>query len=92
MNVLGGSQEELCWRFAKEGDDKFAGIQWTPTAGGNPGLPGVIASIDCAVESETVAGDHTFVLGRVEALEHAEDVSDAMIFFRGKVNSVIHKG
>lgn len=92
VNVLGGSQEELCWRFAKEGDDKFAGIQWTPTAGGNPGLPGVIASIDCAVESETVAGDHTFVLGRVEALEHAEDVSDAMIFFRGKVNSVIHKG
>ena len=27
VNVLGSHQEELCWRFAKEGDDKFAGIE-----------------------------------------------------------------
>lgn len=92
VNVLGGAQEELCWRFAKEGDDKFAGIDWAPSQGGSPMLPDVIASIDCSIESETVAGDHTFVLGRVEALEHADDVMDAMIFFRGKVNSVTHKG
>lgn len=92
VNVLGGAQEELCWRFAKEGDDKFAGIDWAPSQGGSPMLSDVIASIDCSIESETVAGDHTFVLGRVEALEHADDVMDAMIFFRGKVNSVTHKG
>lgn len=92
VNVLGGAQDELCWRFAKEGDDKFAGLEWTPTEGGSPALPGVIASIDCSIESETPAGDHTFVLGRVEALEHADDVMDAMIFFRGKVNTVTHKG
>lgn len=92
VNVLGGAQEELCWRFAKEGEDKFAGLEWTPTQGGSPVLPGVIASIDCSIESENVAGDHTFVLGRVEALDHADDVLDAMIFFRGKVNVVTHKG
>lgn len=92
VNVLAGSQEELCWRFAKEGDDKFAGVEFTSTAGGSPVLPGVIAVIDCSIDSETQAGDHSFVVGRVEALEHAEDATDAMIFFRGKVNSVIHKG
>ena len=26
VNVLGSHQEEACWRFAKEGDDKFAGV------------------------------------------------------------------
>lgn len=91
VNVLAGSQDELCWAFAKEGDDKFANIDWTPSAGGSPVLPGVIASIDCAIESETDAGDHVFVLGRVEALDHVDDATDAMIFFRGKVNSVVYK-
>lgn len=92
VNVLAGSQDELCWTFAKEGDDKFANISWTPSQGGSPVLPGVIASIDCAIESETPAGDHVFVLGRVEALDHIDDATDAMIFFRGKVNNVVYKG
>lgn len=92
VNVLSGSQEEVCWRFAKEGDDKFAGLNYELSPGGSPVLSDVVASIDCSIESETVVGDHYFVLGKVESLEHAEDVLDAMIFFRGKVNSVTYKG
>ena len=88
VNVLGASQEELCWRFAKEGDDKFDGVEWTASDGGSPILPGVISWIDCSIESETEVGDHWFVLGRVGSLSHEEDVADAMIFFRGKVNKV----
>lgn len=85
VNVLGGDQEELCWRFAKEGDDKFDGLDWTASEAGSPRLPGVIATIDCTVDSESTVGDHHFVVGRVVALEHAADVQDAMVFFRGKV-------
>jgi flavin reductase (DIM6/NTAB) family NADH-FMN oxidoreductase RutF len=90
VNVLGADQEEVCWRFAKEGDDKFAGLDWTPSAGGSPVIPGSIAWIDCSLESETVAGDHYFVLGNVESLGHRDDVANAMIFFKGKVNQVTH--
>lgn len=85
VNVLGVEQEQLCWTFAKEGDDKFAGLKWSPSPTGQPLLDGVIASIDCVVESETVTGDHFFVLGRVVSLEHAVGADDAMVFFRGKV-------
>jgi flavin reductase (DIM6/NTAB) family NADH-FMN oxidoreductase RutF len=92
VNVLGSHQEELCWRFAKEGDDKFAGIEWLPSAGGNPVLPGSIAWIDCEIETETVMGDHTCVVGLVTSLDHAESVENAMVFFRGKVSSVKHVG
>ena len=53
-------------------------------------IPGSIAWIDCSLESETVAGDHYFVMGNVESLGHRDDVSDAMIFFKGKVNQVTH--
>jgi flavin reductase (DIM6/NTAB) family NADH-FMN oxidoreductase RutF len=92
VNVLGSHQEEACWRFAKEGDDKFAGVEWLPSEGGSPVLPGSIAWIDCEIDSETVMGDHTCVVGRVTSLDHAEEVENAMVFFRGKVSSVKHGG
>ena len=92
VNVLGAHQEEMCWRFAKEGDDKFAGVDWVPSAGGSPVLPGSIAWIDCDIETETVMGDHTCVVGLVTSLDHAEEVENAMVFFRGKVSSVKHGG
>ena len=88
VNVLGGSQEELCWRFAKEGDDKFAGLEWTQSATGSPVLPDVIATIDCEIDTESTVGDHSFVVGRVVSLEHGTNVADAMVFFKGKVSRV----
>lgn len=88
INVLGAAQEDLCWRFAKEGDDKFAGLDWASSAEGNPMLPECIAYIDCILESEVVIGDHYFVQGLVTSLSHADAVENAMAFFRGKVSTV----
>ena len=92
VNILGAGQDELCWKFAKEpaaGEtSKFAGVDWTASVTGSPILPGIIGSIDCKVEVVHEAGDHLFVVGRVLGMSHAEDVSDAMVFFRGKVASV----
>ena len=92
VNILGAGQDELCWKFAKEpaaGEtSKFAGVDWTASASGSPILPGIIGSIDCEVEVVHEAGDHFFVVGRVHGMSHADDVSDAMVFFRGKVASV----
>lgn len=94
VNILGAGQDELCWKFAKEpaaGDDsKFAGVEWTKSSSGSPILPGVIGWIDCTVESVSEAGDHWFVLGRVIDLAHESEVTDAMVFFRGKVTSIAH--
>ncbi|MGA0878555.1 MAG: flavin reductase family protein [Ilumatobacteraceae bacterium] len=96
VNILGADQADLCWRFAKEppeGDDgavagKFDGVAWTAAASGAPVLEGVIGWIDCTVESVHDIGDHYFVVGRVTDLGHRAEVSDAMVFFRGKVASV----
>jgi flavin reductase (DIM6/NTAB) family NADH-FMN oxidoreductase RutF len=85
VNVLAADQAELCWRFARERDDKFDGIGWSSsTRTASPVLDGVLAWIDCTIEHVVDAGDHWFVLGRVVDL-HAADRSDPMIFFRGKV-------
>jgi flavin reductase (DIM6/NTAB) family NADH-FMN oxidoreductase RutF len=85
VNVLSASQEELCWKFAKEGDDKFAGVAHTTSALGNPVLADCIATIDCTIEAEHEAGDHWFVVGRVDSMSHIDNAHDAMVFFRGKV-------
>lgn len=88
VNVLADSQAELCWRFAKEADNRFDGVEWTAATDGSPVLAGSIAWIHCSVHSVTEVGDHFFVVGKVNDLSHAEPSPDAMAFFRGKVTSV----
>jgi flavin reductase (DIM6/NTAB) family NADH-FMN oxidoreductase RutF len=92
-NVLSDAQTELCWRFAKDPVDgaanRFDGIAWEQSPNGMPILPGIIASIDCTIESITPAGDHHFVLGRVTSLETTDADNGAMIFYKGKVGGVV---
>jgi flavin reductase (DIM6/NTAB) family NADH-FMN oxidoreductase RutF len=82
VNVLALEQGDICWRFAREAA-KFEGIEWTTGPTGSPILEGVLAWIDCTIEEVVDAGDHWFVLGRVQAMD-ARD-GDPMLFFRGKL-------
>ena len=95
-NVLSDAQTELCWRFAKDPVDgaanRFDGIEWEKSPSGMPILPGIIASIDCTVESVTPAGDHQFVLGQVTSLHTTDVANDAMVFYKGKVGGIAIHG
>lgn len=91
VNVLAANQGELCWRFAKEADDRFSGVDWSPSENGCPRLAGSIVVIDCDLESNGVHGDHHFAVGRVTHLDAAGD-ENAMAFYRGKVVSVTPAG
>ncbi len=82
VNVLAEDQEDVCRRFAAKGDDKFAGLGWKAAGSGSPLLDGVVAWIDCHIESVTEAGDHFCVLGRVRDLAVAHDGAP-LVFFRG---------
>jgi flavin reductase (DIM6/NTAB) family NADH-FMN oxidoreductase RutF len=82
VNILGEEQEEVCRRFAMKGEDKFAGLGWSAAGSGSPLLDGVIAWIDCDIESVTDAGDHFLVLGRVRELGIGHDGAP-LVFFRG---------
>jgi flavin reductase (DIM6/NTAB) family NADH-FMN oxidoreductase RutF len=67
---------------------RFDGLDWAKSPSGMPVLPGALAAIDCSIESVTPAGDHSFVLGRVQHLSANETVGEAMVFYRGKVTGV----
>jgi 3-hydroxy-9,10-secoandrosta-1,3,5(10)-triene-9,17-dione monooxygenase reductase component len=84
-NVLAHDQSELCWRFAKEAESRFDGVQWTPAASGAPKIAGSLAHFDCTIESSSQVGDHLFIVGRVQNLEALAGSKSAMIFFKGAV-------
>lgn len=89
VNVLADGQDELCWRFAKESDDKFAGLEHTQSPMGMPQLPGCIATIDCTIHSQIELGDHYMVVGHVSSLDNVDEAGDAMAFYKGKVTRAV---
>ncbi|WP_435857365.1 flavin reductase family protein [Streptomyces tendae] len=83
VNVLAAGQESLCRSFARSGTDKFAGVDWRPAAGtGSPLLAGVLAWIDCRIEAVHPGGDHSIVIGRVQALAGpAGDTREPLLYY-----------
>lgn len=69
ISVLAEDQREICAVFAGKSADKFAGLDWHLSPNGAPRLPGALAWVDCDLEVEHAAGDHTLVIGRVTAIE-----------------------
>ena len=65
INVLAESQRDLSDRFARKGYDRFDGLPWERGSTGVPLLTGVLATIECAVEQRTAAGDHDILVGRM---------------------------
>jgi flavin reductase (DIM6/NTAB) family NADH-FMN oxidoreductase RutF len=90
VNVLGREQGDLCWSFARETDDKFVDVAWTPSpVSGSPVLEGVVSWIDCRIDRVVDAGDHWFVVGLVEELGVVADEPDPLLFFRGKLGGFV---
>jgi 3-hydroxy-9,10-secoandrosta-1,3,5(10)-triene-9,17-dione monooxygenase reductase component len=87
VNFLAADQAELSNRMASRGEDKFAGVDWTPApATGSPLLGGALGYVDCRIESVHEAGDHDVVIGRVLDLG-AGDPEHPLVFFRGQYAS-----
>jgi flavin reductase (DIM6/NTAB) family NADH-FMN oxidoreductase RutF len=89
VNVLHSSQAELCWQFSKSSiDQPFEGVSWrrAPVTG-SPIVDGAIAWIDCSIYNVVDAGDHHFVMGQIEDMDHhAEDQEpQPLLFYKGKL-------
>lgn len=85
INVLSAEQEGLCRSFAVSGNDKFAGVDWSPSPSGLPILAGVVIWVECVLREVIDAGDHVIALGEVITMETAQDV-DPLVFHGGKYN------
>lgn len=66
IHVLGAEQTDTCRQFTRDGFD-FAGIELTTGEGGAPLIAGCLAHFECSRYATHEAGDHTIIVGRVEA-------------------------
>ena len=82
VNVLAADQAEESRSLAGKGD-KFAGVEWRPSPHGLPMLTKALATIECSLHQVVDAGDHVFVMGKVDRLA-AHHEGDPMLFWRGR--------
>ncbi|EIT67884.1 flavin reductase [Hydrocarboniphaga effusa] len=65
VHVLAAHQDVLSGRFARAGEDKFAGIDCEIGLGDVPLLPGCSARFECRTTFQYEGGDHTIFVGEV---------------------------
>lgn len=87
INILRHDQESLCLRFGVPGAGKFDNLRWSETEHGIPVLEDTLAFVECRLESEHEAGDHTVVIGRVEDFRIFRPDEPPLLFFRGAYGS-----
>src|SRR3954447_20374506 len=46
VNVLAEGQDAVSQNFARSGEDRFAGVRWTPSPHGSPVLEDVVGSVE----------------------------------------------
>jgi flavin reductase (DIM6/NTAB) family NADH-FMN oxidoreductase RutF len=86
-SILTADQQDLSRRFAGQigdRDHRFHDVNWRTEATGAPILSEALAWVDCRVEAIYDGGDHTIILGRVEALGAAP--GDPLIYYRARYN------
>jgi len=81
VSLLAESQDVTCRTLAAKTGDRFAGVDWSATPEGAVLVCGATAWLDCSVDDELPAGDHTIVLLRIHGLRAEPDV--APLVFHG---------
>lgn len=67
LNILASHQEGLSRRFAGDREGRFDGIGWQPSPVGLVWLDGALAHLECERVALHEAGDHTILVGRIQA-------------------------
>lgn len=65
VHILSNEQEALSNRFARAGEDKFAGLALDNSVNSAPLLPGCSARFQCRTAFQYEGGDHTIFVGEV---------------------------
>lgn len=87
VHVLAADQQEMSDRFARPGEDKFAGLVTEDGPEGAPLLEGYAARFGCRARFEYEGGDHAIFLGEVVDFEQ-RDV-DPLIYHGGRYGRVM---
>jgi flavin reductase (DIM6/NTAB) family NADH-FMN oxidoreductase RutF len=83
INILAADQQALALRFATQGVERWAGVDYAEGLGGAPLLAGAAATFECFNRSRYEEGDHVIFVGEVEHCSHRAGASP-LLFHGGK--------
>jgi flavin reductase ActVB len=84
VHLLGCGQHFVAEAFASRDDDKFDGLAWR-WDDGIPRLDGVCAYFACSTAATFGHGDHSIVIGRIDAIARSE-ARAPLIYWRRRVD------
>ena len=82
VHVLATDQEDLSGRFARRGEDKFAGLDVDTGLENIPLLKGCSARFQCRTAFQQEGGDHVIFVGEVLSFDRSE--SAPLVFHGGR--------
>ncbi|GAB0113883.1 flavin reductase [Acidisoma sp. C75] len=88
VHILSVEQEGLSGRFARPGNDRFAGLVLERGEGGVPLLTGCAARFQCRITHRHEGGDHIILVGAVDHFDH--DGHPPLAFHGGRYGTFIH--
>ena len=80
VSILGSEHEGICKQIASKTGDRFAGLNLHTDASGALFLDRAALWLECSVENELPAGDHTVVLLRVHGHASHDDAHEPLVF------------
>ena len=88
VNILSASQEQIARRFAIVDIDRFEGVGYSRSPNGLAVLDDVLGVIECATFAMHDAGDHTIIVGKVEAARAQSGTP--LLYYRGGYAQLEH--
>ena len=84
ISILGQHQQSIAEYYARPTDGKTGDVEvsFNRTRHGSATIEGCLATMDCELVDETLAGDHTIFIGRVDEIETR--AGRPLIFYEGK--------
>jgi flavin reductase (DIM6/NTAB) family NADH-FMN oxidoreductase RutF len=81
VNILAATQEQIARRFSIVDIDRFEGVGYSRSQNGFAVLDDVLGVIECAKFAVHDAGDHTIIVGEVEAARAQNGTP--LLYYRG---------
>jgi flavin reductase (DIM6/NTAB) family NADH-FMN oxidoreductase RutF len=86
VNMLAEDQEVVSREFASSKGDPFQEVGYHEGATGAPILQGAMCAVECKIVDSLPGGDHTIIVGEVEAAHVRE--GKPLLYFRGGYGQV----
>jgi flavin reductase (DIM6/NTAB) family NADH-FMN oxidoreductase RutF len=88
VNILAANQEQIARRFSIVDIDRFEGVGYSRSQNGFAVLDDVLGVIECASFAIHEAGDHTIIVGEVEAAR--AQTGTPLLYYRGGYAQLEH--